>query len=291
MNPRSFEYHAPTSVKEAVALLKKYEGDAKLLAGGQSLIPLMKLRVAAPAHLIDINRIGSLEYVRREDGHFAIGSLTRMADIEESEALRKACVILPECAAQIADPLVRNLGTVGGNVSHADPANDMPAVMVAAGAEMMAVGPRGQRIIPAREFFLDTFTTALREDELLTEIRVPVARYTDGAYLKLERQAGDFGIVGAAVVVRLSADGECAACGIGLAGAGPAVVEAKRAEATVVGSRLDGQAIERACALAAEESSPIGDLRGTERYKREMVKVMTRRSMTLALKRARSRLA
>lgn len=290
LNPRPFEYHAPSSIREAVALLGEHRGDAKVIAGGQSLIPLMKLRLASPAHLIDLNRIHGLDYVRREHGRFAIGPLTRMADIEESEALRKWCTIIPECAAQIADPLVRNLGTIGGNVSHADPANDMPAVMVATGAEMVVAGPKGRRSVPASQFFLDTFTTALREDELLAEIRIPVARYMDGAYAKLERQAGDFGIVGVAASIRLSGEGLCKECGIGLTGAGPTVIKAKEAESVVVGTRLDGEVIGRASALASEESRPISDLRGTEQYKREMVKVMAKRAVSQALNRARSRL-
>jgi len=290
MNPRSFEYHAPSSVKEAVALLKAYGSEAKILAGGQSLIPLMKLRIASPAHVIDLNRIKDLAYVRREDGHFAIGAMARMAELEESEALKKWCAIVPECAAQIADPLVRNLGTIGGNVSHADPANDMPAVMVATGAALVAAGPKGTRSIPAAEFFLDTFTTALKEDELLVEVRIPVGRYADGAYAKLERQAGDFGIIGVAASLRLSADGGCSGCGIGLAGAGPKVVKARKAEEAIVGTRVDAESMERASALAEEESSPISDLRGTEEYKREMVKVMTRRALAQAMKRARGRL-
>ncbi|HUK75510.1 MAG TPA: xanthine dehydrogenase family protein subunit M [Nitrososphaerales archaeon] len=290
MNPRPFEYHAPTTLKEAVSLLKRYRGEAKLLAGGQSLVPLMKLRIAAPAHLIDLNRVGSLAYIKKEDGHIAIGPLTRMADLEASQDLRRWCPIIPECATTIADPLVRNLGTIGGNVSHADPANDMPAVMVATGAELVAAGPGGTRGIAAEEFFLDTFTTALKEDELLAELRIPVARYADGAYAKLERQAGDFGIVGVAASVRLSGDGKCAGCGIGLTGAGPTVVKARKAEVALVGSKGDPGTVERASALASEESSPVADLRGSEEYKREMVKVMTKRALSSAVKRARSRL-
>ena len=213
MNPRSFDYHAPTSVKEAVALLEEHRGDAKLLAGGQSLIPLMKLRIASPAHLIDLGGVGGLEYVKREGGQIAIGAMTRMAEIEGSELLKKSCTILSECASQIADPLVRNMATIGGNISHADPANDIPAVMLATNAELVATGPKGRRAIPASEFFVDTFTTALAEDEVLTEIRIPVSRFTGGAYAKLERQTGDFAIVAVAANLHLSAEGRCKECG------------------------------------------------------------------------------
>lgn len=288
LNPRPFEYHSPPSVKDTIALLEKYGGDAKLLAGGQSLIPLMKLRLASPSHVIDLGRIVGLDYIRREEGHFTIGSLATMAELEDSGALRKWCAIIPECAAHVADPLVRNLGTIGGNISHADPSNDMPAVMVATGAVMMAAGPKGIRSIQASEFFIDTFTTALREDELLVEVRVPVGRHLGGSYMKLERQAGEFGVVGVAAGIGLTREGRCGRCGIALTGAGPTVIEAKRAEKEVVGTNVSVATIEKASALAAEEARPIEDLRGTEQYKREMVKVLTRRALLQALKRARS---
>jgi carbon-monoxide dehydrogenase medium subunit len=276
-------------LEEAVSLLERYKGEAKILAGGQSLIPLMKLRIVSPGHLIDLNTIKGLGYVKREGRQVVIGALTKMAEIEESEVLRKECYILSECAALIADPLVRNLGTIGGNVSHADPENDMPAIMVAMNAMLVAAGPGGKRrTIPATEFFLDTFTTALAEDEVLTEIRLPTKPHDGSAYLKLERQAGDFATVGVAALIRLDADGKCKECGLGLTGAGPSVVKASKAEASLVESKVDARAIETAARLASEASSPVADLRGSVEYKREMVKVMTKRALSLALKRARS---
>lgn len=288
MIPRSFEYHAPATVKEAISLAGRYRGDAKLLAGGQSLIPLMKLRLVSPAHLIDLNRIKGLGYIKKAHGYIAIGALTRMAEIEESALLKRECVALSECASQIADPLVRNMGTIGGNISHGDPSNDIPAVMVAANAELVVAGPKGKRSVAAPEFFLDTLTTALAEDEILVEVKVPVERHSAGAYLKLERQAGDFAIVGVAANLRLSGDGRCIACGIGLTGVGPTVIKAQRAEGALVGTKLDPEAIQEASRLAAEDSHPAADLRGSEGYKREMVRVMTGRAVRLALKRARS---
>lgn len=249
----------------------------------------MKLRVLSPGHVIDLNGLKGLEYIRKENGTFAVGALTRMADIEASEVLRRECPILSECASQIADPLVRNLGTIGGNVSHADPTNDMPAVMVASGAEMVAVGPRGERTVAASDFFLDAFTTALGDGEILKELRLPAKGTKASAYVKLERQAGDFGIVGVAASLWLSADGACGQCGIGLTGVGSTVVRARRSEDLIRGTRVNPRVIAQAAGLAAEESKPVGDLRGSAEYKREMVAVVTRRALTLALKRAGGR--
>ncbi len=270
-----------------MALLEKYRGDAKVLAGGQSLIPLMKLRILSPARIVDLNGVKGLEYIRKEKGVIAIGALTRIADIENSRLLKEECPILSDCASHIADPLVRNLGTIGGNISHADPTNDMPAVMVACGAEIVVVGPSGRRKVAASGFFKGTFATAMAENEILTELRIPVARHKAGAYSKLERQAGDFGIAGVAASLSLSVDGRCKECGIGLTGVGPAVIKARRSEDVIVGSRVDSGSIAEAARLAAEDSRPASDLRGFEEYKREMVNVMTKRALSLALKRAR----
>ncbi len=291
MLPRQFEYHSPSTVKEAVSLLARFGAECKVLAGGQSLIPMMKLRLVSPAHIVDLGRVKGLDYVRKENGYIAIGAMTRMADVERSDLLRKNLTILTDCASQIADPLVRNMGTIGGNVSHADPTNDMPGAIVAARAELIAAGPGGKRAIPAASFFVDTFTTALAEGEILVEIRVPTGRYADGAYLKLERQAGDFGVVGVGVGVKLGGDGTCKECGIGLTGVGATVVKAVRSEDALVGTKLGAETISRAAKFAAEDSKPSSDLRGSETYKREMAEVMTRRAISLAAKRARSRLS
>jgi carbon-monoxide dehydrogenase medium subunit len=290
LNPRTFEYHAPRTIEEAVALAGRYGGESKFLAGGQSLIPLMKLRIAAPSHLIDLNRITGLEYIRKEGSRVILGPLTRMAEIERSDVLLKSCGILCECASQVADPLVRNMGTIGGNISHADPTNDVPAVMVATRAEFTLASPRGERTVPARDFFLDSFTTALAEGEILLQIRITLSRYTEGCYVKLERQPGDFAIVGAAASVQLGTDGRCRELGIGLTAVGPTVVVASGAEEALVGTKVDNASIERAAKLAAEESHPTGDIRGSADYKRAMVEVVVRRALTTAHKRARARL-
>src|SRR5215472_6899684 len=193
MIPAAFNYHAPTSIADATALLTRYGDDAKVLSGGQSLIPLMKLRLATPKHVIDINRIPNLAHIREAGGALAIGALARETDLEESEIVRTRFPILLDTSKVIADPLVRNLATVCGNVAHADPANDHPTTMLALGAEVVAVGPKGERRIPIEEFFVGPFTTTLSPDEIVTELRIPMPpSRSGGAYLKLERKVGDF---------------------------------------------------------------------------------------------------
>ena len=289
MNPKPFEYHAPKSVAEASSLAEKYGTDAKFLAGGQSLIPLMKLRLLSPSHLIDLGRIPGLSYIRDEGHDLAIGAMVRMGEIARSDLVRRHCPILSQCAHQIADPLVRNMGTIGGNLSHADPTNDMPAVMVAAGASIVAASGGGSRVIPAGDFFVDTFTTALKGTEVLVEVKVPIGPTRRGAYLKLERQAGDFGIVGVAAVLEMSSDGRCAAAGIALTGVGPTVVKAARAGEILKGAKPDKNVIDRASRAAAEEAQPSGDLRGSAEYKRAMVETMTARAIQAAVRRQAER--
>jgi carbon-monoxide dehydrogenase medium subunit len=271
-------------VDEALALAQRFGADAKFLAGGQSLIPMMKLRLASPAHLIDLGRVSGLSYIRMEGDVLAVGAATKVADLASSETVARESPVMAQCALQIADPLVRNMGTIGGNLSHGDPSNDMPAVMVATGAQLVATSSRGRRTIPASEFFVDTFTTDLQEGELLTEARVPAGQGGRGAYLKLERQAGDFGIVGVAAVLEFGPDEKCSSCGIGLSGVGPTVVKAKRAESLMVGRKFDEEALGNAGIAAAEEAQPTGDLRGSADYKREMVRVMTVRALRAAVR-------
>jgi carbon-monoxide dehydrogenase medium subunit len=286
VTPKSFEYHAPGTVAEAVHLAGKYGSEGKILAGGQSLVPLMKLRLLSPGHVIDLGRVAGLEYVRKQGDFLLLGAMTKMADVEKSALVLKHCPVLAECASHIADPLVRNMGTIGGNISHADPTNDMPAVMVATEATLVARSSEGPRSIPAKEFFVDTFTTALREGEVLVEAKVPLVKNRYSAYVKLERQAGDFGVVG--VAARLDVrDGNCEGCGVALTGVGPTVVDAKKASMLLVGTKLDPSAIRAASKMAAEESSPTADLRGSVQYKKEMVKVMTARAIEAAASRMR----
>jgi aerobic carbon-monoxide dehydrogenase medium subunit len=287
MIPASFSYYSPTSVAAATGLLAQYGDEAKILSGGQSLIPLMKLRLASPKHLIDINRIPGLAYVRMDDGVLAIGALARETDLEESELVQTRFPILIDTTRMIADPLVRNLATVCGNLAHADPANDHPSTMLALGGEVVAAGPRGERRIPLTEFFAGPFTTALRPDEIVTEIRVPLPPpRSGGAYVKLERKVGDFATAAVAVQVTLDANGTCERVGIGLTNVGLTPVKARRAEESLRGARPDDSTIKRAAELAAGEAQPESDLRGSADYKRDMVRVLTARALRKACERA-----
>ncbi len=286
MIPPNFEYFAPNTLGDAVSLLERYGEDAKILAGGQSLIPLMKLRLASPRFIVDLNQIQGLEYVRESDSYLRIGALTRVTDLEASEMVRKKYPVIYDVAAHIADPLVRNMGTVGGNIAHGDPANDLPAVMLALNAEFIAISPTGERTIKAEEFFIDSFTTALKPSEVLTEARVamPPAR-SGGAYLKLEKRVGDFAIAGVATQLTVDGRGVCERVGIGLTSAGPTPLKPKKAEESLRGKKPDDSAIKRTADLAADNANPRSDLRGPAEYKREMFRVLTIRALRNALSR------
>jgi len=287
MIPAGFEYHAPTSVGEATGLLARLGEDAKVLSGGQSLIPLLKLRLASPRHLVDINRIPGLAYVREAEGTLRIGALAREVDLDESAVVRERYPLIADATRVIADPIVRNLATVAGNLAHGDPANDHPAVMLALGAEVTATGPSGERRIPVSAFFTGPFETALRPDELLTEIRVPApAPRSGGAYVKLERKVGDFATAAVAAQVTLAADGTCAAVGIALTNVGLTPIKATQAEAALRGKQPDEAAIKQAAQLAADAAQPDADLRGSVEYKKDMVRVLTARALRKAIERA-----
>jgi carbon-monoxide dehydrogenase medium subunit len=288
MFPQGFEYFAPTSLVEAIKLLKQYGDDAKILSGGHSLVPLMKLRLASPACIVDINGIPGLSYVREEGGYLKIGGLTREAELEEAELIRRKYPLISETTRLIADPQVRNRATVGGNLAHGDPANDHPATMLALGAEVVAQGSGGDRVIPVREFFKDTLTTALKADEVLKEIRVPIppAR-SGGAYCKLERKVGDFAIVAVAAQVTLDGKGNCQHVGIGLTNAAPTPIKATAAEDALRGKPPDGANFAQAARLAAEASDPASDPRAPADYKRAMVAALTQRALARAAERAR----
>jgi aerobic carbon-monoxide dehydrogenase medium subunit len=287
MIPAAFDYHAPASISDATALLAQYGDDAKVLSGGQSLIPLIKLRLATPGHLIDINRIPNLAYVREAGGVLAIGALARESDLEECEVIRTRYPILLDTSKVIADPLVRNLATVCGNVAHADPANDHPSTMLALRAEVVAVGRKGERRIPIDGFFVGPFTTTLSPDEIVTELRIPAPpSRSGGAYLKLERKVGDFATAAVAAQITLSANGTCERAGIGLTNVGPTSIKARRAGEFLRGKRLDEATIKQGAQLAAEESQPESDLRGPAEYKRDLIRVLTARALRRALERA-----
>ena len=287
MIPAAFEYHRPSTLPDAVALLGRLGDDAKVLAGGQSLIPLMKLRLVSPRHVVDINRISGLGSIIERDGALVIGALVRESELEASDLVRRRFPILADACRVIADPLVRNLATVGGNLAHGDPANDHPAAMLALEAEVVAVGPQGSRRIPVAGLFTGPLTTALGPGEILTEIRVPLPPpRTGGAYLKMERKVGDFATAGVAVQLTLADSGTCARVGIGLTNVGPTPIKARRAETLLKGRRPDEAAIREAARTAADESDPAEDLRGSVAYKRDLVRVLTARALRRALERA-----
>lgn len=288
MIPPEFEYYAPRSVDEAVSLLRRFDGEAKVLAGGHSLIPLLKLRLAEPKALVDINRIPDLAYLREEGQHLRIGAMTRTADLLDSPLLRRSYPILSDAAQEIADPLVRNLGTVGGNVCHGDPGNDLPACMLALGAEVGVVGPKGSRTLPVSDFYRDTFVTALEPTEILVEVRVPKARPHQGnAYHKIEKRAGDFAMAGAAANVVLDAAGRVESAGVGLTGVGPTAILASAAAGALVGQVPDATHLAHAAQLAEKAAQPSADLRGPVEYKRAMAGVLTHRVLERAVARAK----
>jgi len=288
MIPRSFEYFSPRTLDEAVSLLQKLGPEAKILSGGQSLIPMMKLRLASPPYIIDINHIPGLNYISELNGSLRIGALARESDLEVSPAVTSRFPILVDTTSVIADPLVRNQATVCGNLAHGDPANDHPATMLALGASLVAVGPTGEREIPVESFFTGLFTTALQPDEILKEIRVPAqAPSSGGAYLKLERKVGDYATAGVAVQITLNDAGVCRRAGIGLTNVGFSPLKAKKAEAFLAGKALDQSTIKQAAELAAGESQPIDDIRGSADYKRDLVRVLTTRALTRAFERAK----
>jgi carbon-monoxide dehydrogenase medium subunit len=287
MIPQSFEYFRPETVSEAIALLQKHGDGAKILSGGQSLIPMMKVRLARPECVVDINRIANLQYVKEEGGFLKIGGLTRESDLEVSSLIRSKYPIILDTAAMIADPQVRNMATVGGNLADGDPANDHPATMLALEAEITATGQGGERTIPIKDFFLSVFTTALEHGEILTEIRIPIPPPgSGGAYFKLERKVGDFATVGVAAQVTLDGVGVCRRAGIGLTNVGATPIKATRAESFLAGKRMDEQQIRQAAQLAAEDAQPSSDLRGSAEYKVSMVRELTKRALVRARERS-----
>jgi len=290
MIPPAFDYHAPASIPEAIALLSRFGDSAKVISGGQSLLPLLKLRLGSADHLVDIGRIPGLEYVREEGGFLRIGGRTREAVLERSEVVKARYPILIDTARVIADPLVRNRATVGGNLAHGDPANDHPATMLALRASVVAQGPKGERVIAIDQFFSGLFTTALAPDEILTEIRIPVPpNRSGGAYVKLERKVGDYATAAAAAQVTLDASGGFSQVGLALTDAGPVPARATAAERFLSGKRVTEANIAEASRLMAEAAAPNADRRGTVEYKREMARVLAARALKKAAERAGGR--
>jgi len=284
--PSSFDYHAPTSVDEAIALLGQLD-DAKVLAGGHSLVPAMRLRLAFPGALVDLNNIDGLHYVKEEGGQLLIGAMTRENELERSPLVQERYPMLADAGLVIADPLVRNRGTIGGNLAHADPANDHPAVMLAYGATIVARGAGGTREIPIDDFFTGLFENALEPAELLVEIRIPApGDGAGGAYVKFERKVGDYAVSAAAV--QLTMDGDtCTACRVGLTNVSAVPMRATNAEQAMIGKSLTDDVLEQAGQAAAAECDPSADLRGSVEYKRDLTRILFKRAAKRAMQRAK----
>ena len=287
MYPASFEYLAPRAVNEAIALLVRYGEDAKLLAGGQSLVPMMKLRVARPKYLIDLNRIPNLNTIREDRGQIYAGAMTRHVQIEESPLIREKLPMLCEAARQIADTQVRNRGTLGGSLAEADPSGDWGPVALALKAEMKCVGPKGERRIAAADFFTFAYTSALDSHEILTEIIFPVpGPESRGVYVKLEAVAGAFATVSAAVQILVDKDGTCQSIGIGVTGRGAVPQQAIAIENLLKGKKITPELIEEAGRLIQEGAEPIEDMRGSAHYKKKALSAILRRALNEGLRRA-----
>src|SRR5713101_8001270 len=286
MLPAAFDYRAPTTLAEALDVLTERGDDAKVMAGGQSLIPLLKLRFAQPGLVLDIGRLPAMNRVARQDRHVSVGALVRHVDIEHDRDLAKQVQLMTEAVHWIADPLVRNRGTVVGSVCHADPAGDWGSVMLALGAELVARSASGERVIPVAGFFQDPFTTTLKPDEIVTEIRIPIpSGPSGGAYNKLERKVGDFATV--AVAVQVEMDGrKVTRAGIGLTSVGPTNIKATQAEKALVGHELTDEVIREVARLAAEAANPKDDIRGSAAYKKDVVRIFVQRGLHTALGRA-----
>jgi carbon-monoxide dehydrogenase medium subunit len=287
MFPAAFDYRAPESLAEAVEILRDRGDDAKVMAGGQSLIPLLKLRFSQPALLVDIGRLPNLSGIETRDGHLRVGALTRHVEVEQSRELKGLVPILPEAAHWIADPLIRNRGTVGGSICHADPAGDWGSVMLALGADFVAHSKSGDRVIHAADFFEGPFTTSLKADEVLTEIRIPLGSgRSAGSYHKLERKIGDFATVGVAVQVELDGN-KIARAGIGMTSVGEKNLKAVEAEKALAGKEPTDQVIAEAARLAAAAAEPKSDTRGSAEYKKDVVRVFVQRGLRSAIARAK----
>lgn len=283
MIPAAFDYKAPASVTETIGLLKEHGSDAKIISGGMSLIPMMKFRMLSPQVLIDIGQIPGLDYLTEADGQLQIGALVRTATMERSPLVAERYPLLAAAAALIADPLVRNRGTVVGSVVHADPAGDWAAAMMAARAQVVLQGPDGERVVGIDDFLVDTFTADIQEAEVAVECRVPYAGpRSGGSYQKIERKVGDYATVAIGVQVSWDQRGVCTGAGIGMCAVGPITLRAREAELALVGQPLTEAVIRQASQLAARESQPSSDTRGSSEYKRDMVRVLTARALRQA---------
>ena len=287
MIPAAFEYHAPASVAEAAQLLATHGDNAKVLAGGHSLIPLMKLRLAQPGVVIDLGKIGDMSYIRERNGGLAIGAMTRYAQLESSELVKSRAPVLAEAAGMVADPQVRNMGTIGGNLVHADPASDLPAAALALNASLVTNSTGEHRTIGIDDFFVDLLTTSLRPSEILGEVQVPaLAAGTGTAYAKFANKASHYAIVGVAAVVTIGGDGVCQDARIGVTGAGPKAVRATETEAALKGSRLDDATIVNAAQKAGAGIDFNADIHASGEYRAHLTTVFAERAIRKAVSRA-----
>jgi len=309
--PAAFDYHPATSVDEAIALLQQYGDDAKLLAGGHSLLPTMKLRLAQPAHLIDLGKISDLSYIREDGDFIAVGAMTRYVDLERSDLIKQHFTLLPEGIDLIGDQQVRNWGTIGGSIAHSDPAADTPGMVLALKADIVAKGPNGVRTIKADDFFMDLMQTALQSNEVITEVRFPKpAAHSGSAYTKLANRASHYAVVGCAAVMTFDDDGTCTGASVVITGASVKAARASTVEAALVGKKREGEpgggiagllhrvgdaigghklddaAIADAASVAADGLELVSDIHGSKEYRGQMAAVMARRAIAAAIERA-----
>ena len=290
MIPAEFDYHAPGSLDEALALLNQHGDGAKLLAGGHSLLPALKLRLSSVGHLIDLGRLNELSYIKEDQGNLCIGARTTHYEVESSALLQQKCQLLAECASHIGDVQVRNRGTIGGSLVHADPAADYPAAIVALEAEIQTVSASGKRSIKAEDFFIDMLTTALEPSEILTEVRVPsFAANTGSAYLKVPQPASGFAVVGVAAIVVLDTKGQCTKVRVGITGAASKAYRAYDTEARLTGKRPDETVLSQAAVQATNGIETSGDIFASAEYRAHLVQVYTKRALMKAAERAKGR--
>ena len=289
MIPANFDYHAPSTLDEAFKLLADLGDEAKILAGGHSLIPMMKLRFAEPEHLVDLGNIPGLNGVSMDNGTLHIGAMVREAELEHNQEVTAKFPIFTDAAKLIADPQVRNFGTLGGNLAHGDAANDQPAVMMALGASVEITNPEETRTVDINDFFYGFYMTAIQEGEILTNITIPVPAGRFGnAYSKIERKVGDYATGGVAVALELDDSGVCTRAGIGLTNVNPTPMRAERSEQALVGKKIDDAAIAEAAQMASEDCNPSDDLRGDSDYKRRVIRSLTKKMIQKALDRAQA---
>lgn len=279
MTPEKFDYYAPRSLDEAVRLLSEHGGNAKILAGGQSLLAAMKLRLAAPSALIDLNRVAELRGVRDEGDWLAIGAMTTYVDLKSSDVIQRRCPLLPQTIGVIADTQIRNRGTIGGSIAHADPSGDMPAAALALEVDLKAVGPRGQRWIRASDFFLGMYATTLADDEILAEVRVPVLAGRKSAYLKAARRPSDFAMVGVAAIAKHASDGRCENVVVAITGVADRPFRAESVEQAARGKTLDQASAEEAAATATDGVNVAADVHASSAFRAHLTRVYVQRAL------------